>query len=265
MLVTVPIYLILGVFVGILAGLLGVGGGVVLVPILDIALPYEGIHESVAHHMALATSMGSIMFTSLSSTRSHNKRGTVRWDIVKAMTPGLLAGTLAGTFVVSGIPAKPLKLVFAVFLTYTAVQMILDLKPKASFHLPGVSGLFLAGACIGVVSSFVGIGGGALIIPFLVMCNVPMLNVIGASAAMGFPIALAGAAGYIYNGWGHTTLPEYSLGFIYLPALIGLVATSMLLAPYGVKLSHSLPVKTLKKFFGILLAVMAARMFYSLL
>jgi uncharacterized membrane protein YfcA len=262
---TVAVYLVLGVFVGIMAGLLDVGGGVVFVPILDIALSYEGINESILHHMALATSMGSIMFTSVSSARSHNNRGTVRWDIVKAMTPGLLLGTLAGTFVVSGIPTKPLKIIFAVFLTYTAIQMILDMKPKASFHLPGTAGLLLAGTCIGIISSFVGIGGGALIIPFLVMCNVPMLNVIGASAAMGFPIALAGTVGYIYNGWGNAALPPSSLGFIYLPALIGLVVTSMLLAPYGVKLPHSLPVKTLKRCFGIILAAMAIRMILSVL
>lgn len=260
---TVAVYLVLGAFVGILAGLLGIGGGIVLVPILDIALPYEGISETVIHHMALATSMGSIMFTSISSARSHHKRGTVRWDIVKAMTPGLLFGTLAGTFVVSGIPTKPLKIIFAVFLTYTAIQMLLDIKPKATFRLFGTGGLLFAGTCIGVISSFVGIGGGAMIIPFLVICNVPMLNVVGASAAMGFPIALAGTIGYVYNGWGHTALPEYSLGFIYLPALFGLVATSMLLAPYGTKLSHALPVKTLKRSFGVILAAMAARMVYS--
>ncbi|MDL2210633.1 sulfite exporter TauE/SafE family protein [Desulfovibrio sp. OttesenSCG-928-O18] len=263
--ITLVVYLVLGVFVGILAGLLGIGGGVILVPILDFTLPFENINATVIHHMALATSMASIMFTSLSSTRSHNKRGTVRWDIVKAMAPGLLIGTLAGTFVVSGIPTKPLKIIFAVFLTYTSIQMIMDLKPKASFHLPGKIGLLLAGLAIGTVSSFVGIGGGALIIPFLVMCNVPMINVIGASAAMGFPIAIAGTAGFIINGWGNQLLPDYSLGFIYLPALIGLVAASMLCAPLGVKLSHSLPVKTLKRCFGVILFAMAARMIYSIM
>lgn len=262
---TIPIYLALGVAVGILAGLLGVGGGVVLVPLLDIALPLEGIDAAVAHHMALATSLASIMFTSLSSARSHNRRGAVRWDIVRVMTPGLLGGTLAGTFVVSLIPAIPLKIIFAVFLAYTSAQMILDFKPGASFHLPGTAGLALAGTAIGIVSSFVGIGGGALIIPFLVMCNVPMINVIGSSAAMGFPIAVAGTAGFIINGWGNPLLPPNALGFIYLPALIGLVATSMLLAPYGVKLSHSLPVKTLKRCFGVMLLVMTVRMVYSVL
>lgn len=261
----IALHLVFGVIAGILAGLLGIGGGVVLVPILNFTLPLEGIDASVAHHMALATSMSSIMFTSLSSARSHNKRGTVRWDIVKTMTPGLLLGTLAGTFVVAGLPTGPLKIIFAVFLAYTGVQMILDFKPKASFHLPGPLGQILVAAFIGLVASFVGIGGGALIIPFLILCNVPMMNVIGASAAMGFPIALAGTAGFVINGMGHPGLPPYSLGFVYLPAMLGLVATSMLFAPYGARLSHSLPVKTLKRFFGIFLLLMAARMTYSIL
>lgn len=263
--VAVAVYLVLGVFVGIMAGLLGVGGGVVIVPVLSISMVYEGVNDSVIHHMALATSMGSIMFTSVSSALSHNRRGTVRWDIVKAMTPGLLLGTLAGTFIVSGIPAKPLKIVFAAFLTYTATQMILDLKPKAAFRLPGPIGLLIAGACIGLFASFVGIGGGLLITPFLLACAVPMLNTIGASAAMGFPIAVAGTIGFIYHGWGNPALPEYSLGFIYLPALVGLVITSMLAAPYGARLSHVLPVRTLKKCFGVILAVVAVRMIYSVL
>ncbi|MCC8193279.1 MAG: sulfite exporter TauE/SafE family protein [Deltaproteobacteria bacterium] len=259
------IYLAAGVIVGILAGLLGIGGGTVIVPILDITLPLQNVNFSVAHHMALATSMANIMFTSVTSARSHSKRGTVRWDIVKAMTPGLLIGTLGGTFVVSSIPTAPLKVVFCVFLTYTAVQRLMDIKPRASFHLPGTFGLFLAGTFVGVVASFVGIGGGVLIIPFLTMCNVPLINTIGASAAMGFPIAVAGTAGFIYNGWGHAALPEYSLGFVYLPALAGLVVASMLVTPYGVKLSHSLPVKTLKRCFGVLLLAMAARMAYSIM
>lgn len=259
------IYLAVGVLVGILAGLLGIGGGTVIVPILSITLPMQGVDFSVVHHMALATSMANILFTSMASARFHSKRGTVRWDIVKAMAPGLLIGTLGGTFVVSRIPVVPLKIVFCVFLTYTAIQMVMDLKPKASFCLPGSKGLFLAGTFVGIVASFVGIGGGVLIIPFLTMCNVPLINAIGASAAMGFPIALAGTVGFIHNGWGVAALPDYSLGFVYLPALVGLVVASMLATPYGVKLSHSLPVKTLKRCFGVLLFAMAARMAYSLL
>lgn len=259
------IYLAAGVFVGILAGLLGIGGGTVIVPILDFALPLQGVDLLVVHHMALGTSMANIMFTSVASARSHSKRGTVRWDIVRSMTPGLLVGTLGGTFIVSGISAGPLKVVFCVFLAYTAAQMILDIKPKASYHLPGNLGLFLAGAFVGLVASFVGIGGGVLIIPFLTMCNIPMINAVGASAAMGFPIAVAGTIGFILNGWGVSALPDYSLGFVYLPALAGLVVASMLLTPYGVKLSHSMPVKTLKRCFGVLLLAMVARMVYSLL
>lgn len=257
------VYLAVGVFVGILAGLLGIGGGTVIVPILSITLPLQNVNFDVVHHMALATSMANIMFTSVASARSHSKRGTVRWDVVKAMSPGLLLGTLGGTFVVSSIPTVPLKIIFCVFLTYTAVQMIMDVKPKGSRHLPGVLGLFLAGTFVGIVASFVGIGGGVLIIPFLTLCNVPMINAIGASAAMGFPIAVAGTIGFIYNGWGNVSLPEYSLGFVYLPALAGLVVASMLATPYGVKLSHTMPVKTLKRCFALLLLAMAGRMAYT--
>ena len=259
------IYLAVGVLVGLLAGLLGIGGGTVIVPILDMTLPMQNIEFAVIHHMALATSMSNIMFTSVTSARSHSKRGTVRWDVVKGMTPGLLLGTLAGTFIVAGIPTAPLKVIFCVFLTYTAVQMLLDIKPKAAYHLPGMLGLSLAGAFIGIVASFVGIGGGVLIIPFLTMCNVPMINAIGASAALGFPIALAGTIGFIYNGWGNPALPDYSLGFVYLPALAGLVIASMLATPYGVKLSHTMPVKTLKRCFAVLLFAMVGRMLYTIL
>lgn len=261
----VVIFLAFGVGVGILAGLLGIGGGAVLVPILNFVLPFDGVNPEVVHHMALATSMGSILFTSISSARSHNQHGTVPWHIVKAMTPGLLLGTLGGTFLVAGIPATPLKVIFIIFLAYTAFQMIMGIKPKASYHLPGTPGLFAAGAGIGLVSSFVGIGGGALTIPFLVMCNVSMIKVIGASSAIGFPIALAGAIGYIVNGMNDPLLPPYSLGYIYLPALVGLVCTSMLFAPYGARLSHRLPVNTLKRCFGIMLLLVAGRMAYSIL
>jgi uncharacterized membrane protein YfcA len=262
---TLLIYLVFGAIAGVFAGLLGVGGGVILVPILDITLAMEKVSPTVAHHMALATSMASIAFTSVSSARSHNKRGTIRWDIVAAMAPGIMAGTMGGTFVVAGVPAIPLKLVFVVFLTYTSMQMILDFKPKGSFTLPGRPGLILAGLLIGTIASFIGIGGGSLTIPFLVLSNVPMINAIGISAAIGFPLAVAGSIGFIINGLHVADLPAQSLGFIYLPALAGLVCASMLTAPLGVRLSHCLPVKTLKRCFGVLLLGMSIRMVYTLL
>ncbi len=258
-------YLVFGAVVGIFAGLLGVGGGTILVPILDFTLAMEKVDYSIAHHMALATSMASIIFTSLSSARSHNKRGTILWDIVKVMTPGIIAGTFLGSLVVAEIPTRPLKIIFALFLLYVSVQMIMDFKPKASRHLPGKAGLLLAAFVIGVVSSFIGIGGGSLIIPFLVMCNVNMINVIGVSAALGFPIALAGTVGFVFSGLTAPNLPPYSLGFVYLPALAGLVVASMLTAPLGVRLSHSLPVRTLKRVFGCVLAAIALRMACTIL
>ncbi len=262
---SLALYLFFGAIVGIFAGLLGVGGGTILVPVLDFTLSLQNVDTNVAHHMALATSMASIIFTSLSSAHSHNKRGTIRWDLVKIMTPGVLAGTFLGSFVVSEVPTKPLKIIFAVFLLYVAMQMFLDFKPKASRQLPGKVTLLAFAVLVGVVSSFIGIGGGSLIIPFLTMCNVPMINVIGVSAAMGFPIAVAGSVGFVVNGLSVPNLPEYSLGFIYLPALAGLVVASMLTAPIGVKLSHTLPVKTLKRVFGCVLAAIALRMAWGIL
>ncbi len=259
------LYLVFGAVVGVFAGLLGVGGGTILVPILDFTLAMEKVDPTIAHHMALATSMASILFTSASSARSHNKRGTILWDIVKIMTPGLIAGTFLGSFVVSEIPTRPLKIIFAAFLLYAAVQMILDFKPKASRHLPGKAVLLLFAVGVGVISSFIGIGGGTLIIPFLVMCNVNMINVVGISAALGFPIALAGSLGFVVNGLAVPNLPPYSLGFVYLPALAGLVIASMLTAPLGVRLSHSLPVRTLKRFFGCVLGAIALRMVWTIL
>jgi Predicted permeases len=265
MLLILAIYLVLGAFAGVFAGLLGVGGGIILVPVLNVTLPMEGVPASLAHHMALATSMGSIVFTAASSARAHNKRGTVLWDIVKVMAPGVVLGTLSGTFVVSMIPSAPLKVVFTGFVFFMAIQMILDAKPKASRHLPAKRWMFLYAAAVGMFSSFVGIGGGVLIIPFLVMCNVPMINVIGVSAVLGFPLAIAGSLGFIWNGYGLPDLPPYSLGYIHLTALAGIVVASMLTAPLGVKLSHSLPSRTLKRFFGFVLVIIAARMLYSIL
>ena len=263
MLTALSIYVFFGAIVGILAGLLGVGGGAVLVSILDITLDLQGIHSPFSHHIAIATSMANIFFTSAVSTWSHNKHGTIPWHIVRWMTPGILVGTFGSTFVVALVPATPLKFIFACFLVYAACQMLMNIKPRPSRTLPGKVGLTLAGIVIGTSSGFLGVGGAGVTIPFLVMCNVPIISVISASAALGFPIAAAGVAGYIWNGLSIPDLPPHTLGFIYLPALIGLVFASMLTTPLGAKMAHTLPVKSIKRFFGLFLVCMAIRMFYS--
>ena len=259
------LYLVTGVFAGFLAGLLGVGGGLVIVPVLVFIFTAQHFPAEQVMHLALGTSLASIMFTSISSLRAHHAHGAVNWVVVRGLTPGIIAGTLGGTMVAAQLSTSFLKVFFVVFLYYVATQMIMNIKPKPSRELPGVMGMFSAGGVIGAVSSLVGIGGGTLSVPFMTWCNVKLHQAIGTSAAIGFPIAVAGAVGYIANGWALGTLPAYSLGFVYLPALAGLVAASVLAAPLGARLAHRLPVAKLKKFFALLLYALGTRMLLSLL
>ena len=259
------VYLAAGFFAGFLAGLLGVGGGLVIVPVLAFIFAAQDFPAAQIMHLALGTSLASIMFTSISSLRTHHAHGAVNWRVVRDIAPGIVAGTLGGTVVAAQLSTTFLKVFFVVFLYYVATQMILNIKPKPSRELPGKVGMFGAGSVIGAVSSLVGIGGGTLSVPFMTWCNVRLHQAIGTSAAIGFPIAAAGAAGYVANGWALGTLPAYSLGFVYLPALAGLVAASVLTAPFGARLAHRLPVARLKKFFALLLYALGTRMLFSLL
>lgn len=254
------IYLGVGVVAGLLAGLFGIGGGLVIVPMVVFCLTWQGIPQEYVMHLALGTSMASIIFTSVSSFWAHHKRGAVQWTVVRRITPGILLGTLLGTCVAARLSSNFLKIFFVLFLYYVAVQMLIDRKPKPSRDLPGQLGMFGVGNTIGVVSSLVGIGGGTLSVPFMMWCNLAVHQAIGTSAAIGFPIAVAGTVGYIVNGLQTTGLPEYSLGYIYLPALVGIVSASVLTAPLGVGLAHSLPVARLKRLFAMLLIVVGTRM-----
>lgn len=258
-------YLALGAFVGFFAGLLGVGGGAIMVPMLTTLFAAQGFPREHMVHLALGTSMAGIVITSISSLRAHHAHGAVRWDIVRGIAPGVLAGTFAGTFVASRAPTQPLAIFFACFTAYVAVQMILNVKPKPSRQLPGPWGMFGVGGAIGGISALVAIGGGSLSVPFMTWCNVKMHNAIGTSAALGLPIALAGTVGYLISGYGATALPGGSLGFIYLPALAATVVTSMLVAPIGAKVAHSLPVATIKKVFAGVLVLLLAKMLHGLI
>jgi len=254
------LYLAAGSVAGFLAGLLGVGGGVVIVPILLFIFTAQHFPPDHMIHLAIGTSLASIMFTSVSSLRAHHTHGAVNWRIVKHITPGILLGTLAGTFLVAKLPAGLLKGFFIVFLFYVATQLLLNLKPKPTRQLPGTGGMVVAGGIIGLVSSFVGIGGGALSVPFMTWSNVKMHNAIGTSAAIGFPIAVAGTIGYVFNGWSIQHLPHWSLGFVHLPSLAGLVVASMLVAPFGARAAHKLPVATLKKTFAVFLYIIGTKL-----
>ena len=258
-------YPVLGVVVGFFAGLLGVGGGGIMVPVLTSFFIAQGFaHEQVVH-MALGTSMATIVLTSVSSLRAHHARGAVRWNIVRLITPGLLLGTFGGTFIASRVDTVPLAIFFVCFMAYVSVQMLLNVKPKPSRELPGAVGTSLVGGVIGGVSALVAIGGGSLSVPFMTWCNVKVQHAIGTSAAIGLPIALAGTLGYLINGWSAPGTPSLSLGFIYLPALLLVGVVSIFMAPLGAGLAHRLPVATLKKVFAGVLVLLSAKMLYSLL
>lgn len=257
------LYVVLGAFAGILAGLLGIGGGLVIVPMLTFAFTWQGIPHEHILHLALGTSLTTIIFTSISSFRAHNKRGAVRWDVFWRITPGIILGTFLGAWVASLLPTNVLKGFFGVFLLYVSFQMITGKKPNPSRQIPGKAGIFAVGNGIGMVSALVGIGGGTLSVPFLVWCNVVMQTAIGTASAIGLPIALSGSLGFLINGLGVAGRPEGTIGYIYLPALIGIVSMSVFTAPLGAKLAHTLPVPTLKKVFAVLLFVVGIRMLWS--
>jgi uncharacterized membrane protein YfcA len=259
------LYSAVGAVAGVLAGLLGIGGGLVIVPMLVFCFTWQGIPDELMMHVALGTSMASIVFTAVSSFWAHHKRGAVHWAVVRRIVLGIFVGTFLGTCIVARMSTDFLKGFFVVFLYYVAVQMLTGRKPKASRQLPGNVGMFGVGNVIGVVSSLVGIGGGTLSVPFMIWCNMSVHHAIGTSAAIGFPIAIAGTAGYIFNGWDVPNLPPYSIGYVYLPALAGLVCASVLTAPLGVRLAHSLPVGRLKRVFAFLLLIVATRMLWGIL
>ena len=257
-------YLAIGMVVGFLAGLLGIGGGMIMVPMLVFVFTAKGFPAEHMMHLSLATSMATIVFTSLSSVRAHHRHQAVDWTVVRAMAPGIVAGALAATLVAGFVATRPLAIFFTGFMFYAATQMFIEVKPKPSRQLPGPAGLFGVGAGIGALSSVLAAGGAFLSIPFLAWCNVPLKRAIGTAAANGFPIAVAGTAGYVLNGLRVGGLPEGSFGFVYLPALALIVAASMPLAPLGARLAHRLPVKRLRIVFAMMLFGLALRMLANL-
>ena len=256
-------YPLLGIVVGFLAGLFGIGGGSITVPMLTALFLVQGFpHEQVVH-MALGTSMASIMLTSVSSFRAHHARGAVNWEIVRRIAPGILAGTFFGTFIASRLDTVPLAVFFACFLGVVACQLLIDVRPKPTRELPSRVGMVAVGLFIGFISALVAIGGGALSVPFMIWCNVEARRAIGTSAAIGFPIALAGTLGYLVNGWAAEGTPSCTLGYIYLPALVLVGGVSVLAAPLGAACAHRMPAVKLRKFYAGMLILLALKMLHS--
>ena len=255
---------LLGLCTGFAAGLLGIGGGMLIGPFMTLILSARGLPADLAVKMAIATSMATIMFTSISSVRAHHQRGAVRWPVVRGLAPGrVIGGAIASLGVFALLKGTTLALLFAVFVGYSATQMFLDKKPKLSRQMPGMAGLTAAGGVIGFLSGLVGAGGGFVSVPFMVAFNVPVINAVATSAALGFPIALANTAGYVWSGSHIVGLPEWSLGYVWLPGLAVIASCSVLTAPLGARTAHRLPIAQLKKVFAVLLYALAAYMLYT--
>ncbi len=256
--------LLLGGFAGFMAGLLGVGGGLIIVPIMLWLLNALGIADNT-QHIAVATSLAVMVFTNLSSAMAQHRKKVVLWPLVWKFAPWMVVGTLLGSGIAQYLPNKGMQIFFVVFALVIAIQTILNFKPKGSRSLPGNLGLSISGSLIGCVSSWVGIGGASLSIPFMLYCNVPMINAVGTSSALGWPIAVSGAIGYVISGWQYTDISHGMLGYVFLPAMMALALGTVTCAPLGVKVAHKLPARTLKLIFSALLIIMASQMLYEIL
>lgn len=245
------IYLILGAVAGTAAGLFGIGGGLIIVPTLIATLHWQGVSPAVITHLAVGTSLATIVVTSISSVRAHHKRGAVDWNIVFLLAPGIVVGSVLGGITASELSGPQLQFAFGCFVIIIAAQMGFGLSVSAHRELPGRGGMLGAGAVIGWVSALFGIGGGSLTVPFLSWCNVLMQRAVACSAACGLPIALFGSLSYIWRGLGHGDMPDWSTGYVYWPAVLGIVITSAPGARLGAGLAHRLPARLLRRSFAL--------------
>ncbi|MBF0424216.1 MAG: sulfite exporter TauE/SafE family protein [Magnetococcales bacterium] len=254
------VYALLGATSGVLAGLLGVGGGIILVPVLVLSLEFQGVSPAISMHMALGTSLAIIVITAMASVRAHHRRGAVIWSIVWRITPGILLGTFFGSGLANHLSGTTLKRLFGLFALALAFYLAFGRPPLASRTLPRTVGMALVGGIIGCISALMGIGGGSLSVPFMVWCNVSMRQAVATSAAIGWPIAIAGATGYTLTGWGDARLPSMALGYVHLPAMIAVALTSATCAPLGARLAHSIDPLSLRRLFAALLLLLGGRM-----
>jgi uncharacterized membrane protein YfcA len=259
----VPVLLALGAGIGFLAGLLGIGGGLSLIPLLTLIFTTQHFPENHIVHMAVATAMATMMFTALSSVRAHHRQKAVLWPVVAAMAPGMVVGSLIGPQIASALPTRVFAAVFGIFVWFSATRMLISSKPQPGRELPGKAALFGVGAGIGVISSLLGAGGAFVSVPYLGRRNVRIQSAVATSAALGLPIAVAGTVGYVIAGLRQDDLPRWSAGYVYLPAMAAIVVASMLTAPIGAHFAHRWPPITLRRAFAVLLYVLGAYMLWK--
>lgn len=253
----------MGAIIGFLAGLLGLGGGMTMVPLLTIVFTQQGFATEHVVHLAIATATATILFTSIASTREHHRHGAVLWHVVAAMAPGIVVGSLVGPQIVGNMSTPILAAFLGIFIAIFATQALLDRKPKPSRELPGRGGLFAVGGGIGLVSSMVGAGGAFMTVPFMAACNVNLRSCVATSSALGLPVAIAGTISFAIAGWHQAGLPPGSIGYVYVPALLAIVVGSVACAPFGARATHRWPVKLLRRAFACVLYVLAGYMIWK--
>lgn len=259
------VYAAIGALIGFFSGLLGIGGGAVQTPLTVMAFEAHGLpHEHIAH-IAVGTGLASVAFTAAASTLAHHRHGAVDWSLLGRLTPGLILGGFAGGYVAQLLPTAWLAIVLTVFIGYASAAMAFELRPAPQRGLPHAAGLSALGAAVGLMSTLVGAGGAALLVPALVWFNVPFRRAIGTGAAIGLPIAFTGTIAHVLAGLGEPGLPDGAVGFVWLPALVPFVIASMLLAPLGARLSHRVPVRTLRRLFAATTFLLALRMAWLLM
>jgi uncharacterized protein len=256
----ITIYALTGIFAGLIGGMLGLGGGIIIVPVLHFLFIQQGFSNSVIMHLAVTTSLATIIVTSVSATYAHHKKQAVLWPVVIRLAPGILIGTALGAVLADFLSSNFLRIIFGLFETMVAIQIWFEFKPEAKRTLPDTTGLVGSGTGIGILSTLLGIGGGTLTVPFLLWCNINIRNAVAVSSACGFPIAIGGTLSLIIAGWDNTNVPDHSFSYLYWPAALIIVAMTIFFAPLGARLAHYLPVRTLKRIFSILLLVVGIRM-----
>jgi len=259
----VLILLGMGAIAGTLAGLLGIGGGIIIVPVLALVFSAQQLDADVLMHVAIGTSLATIVVTSISSIRAHQKHQAVQWGVFRSITPGIILGGLLGAGLAKMIAGEHLRMLFGIFMLFVAAQMIFGNTSKPHRQLPKTPGILLAGTLIGTLSSLMGVGGGSMSVPFLTWCNMSIRHAIATSAAIGLPIAVAGVAGYIVTGLGVEHRPVGSIGYVNLPAFFSIVVASTFFAPYGAKITHRISPERLKLFFGFFLLILSVKILYG--
>lgn len=262
-LIEIGLYISSGAFAGFAAGLFGVGGGLIIVPVLYYVFSTHGYEQQHLMHMAIATSLATIVITSISSTLAHHKKQAVQWPLVILVTPGIILGSWSGGIFASSLDNSVLTSIFAMFEFLVAIHLLLKKRPAQHTTYISKPAATAGGFIIGSISAIVGIGGGTMTVPFLHWFNVPMQKAVATSAACGFPIALVGTLSYVYTGWGQQLNDKLSFGYLHLYALVFIASSSFIFATLGAKVAHSISETKLRLSFALLLFVLSVTMFLS--